>query len=121
MILQKLFTGYSWVLTLFAVLVIIPLTLWSMWRDSSPLIFKVAIAVFCFAWGWTMVSALQMFRVFREVGLTPMGRLKLLSGPRPDDPDELRVWKSSWRFIYAFLATILSVIAIPVADSLFKK
>jgi len=62
-----------------------------------------------------------MFRTFRRAGLTSAERLQLLSGPRPSDPDELRVWKSAWRFMFAFLATILSLVAIPIADSLGKK
>jgi hypothetical protein len=120
-IIEKQFAAYSWVVALFGFLVIIPLSLWFIWRDSSAFIYKMAETAVCLSWGWTMVSLLQMFRIFREVGLTPEGRLQLLSGPRPNDPDELRVWRSAWRFMFACIATILSMVAIPVADSLTKK
>ena len=83
--------------------------------------FKMAVMVFGLSWAWTMISLLQMYRIWRELGLTGEGRLQILSGPRPDDPDALRVWKSAWRFVLAFIATILSMVAIPVAESLTKK
>jgi hypothetical protein len=95
--------------------------MWFIWRDSSALIYKMVVMVFCLSWGLMMVSLLQMFRIFRELGLTSKGRLRLLSGPRPNDPDELRVWKTAWRFMFAVIATILSMVAMPVADSLTKK
>jgi len=117
----KLFEAWAWIAALFGLLVTIPLFLWFAWRDSSALMFKVAVTVFCLSWGWTMLSLLQVYRVWRELGLTGEGRLQILSGPRPDDPDALRVWKSAWRFVLAFIATILSMVAIPVADSLSRR
>lgn len=120
-VIEKVFVAYSWVVGLFGLLVIVPLMLWFVWRDSSALIFKMTETVFCLSWGWGVVSLLQMFRLWRDVGLTPRGRLQVLSGPRPDDPDELRVWKSAWRFMFAVIAGILSMIAIPIADSLTKR
>ena len=120
-VVEKLAAGSAWVVALFGFLVSIPLFLWFVWDDSSTFMFKMAMTVFCLSWGWTMVSLLQMFRIWRELGLTGGGRLQILSGPRPNEPDALRVWKSAWRFVFAFIATILSMVAIPVADSLAKK
>jgi hypothetical protein len=120
-VFERIFEIYSWGWASLALLILVPLTLWFVWRDSSPLIFRVTETVFCLSWVWAVVSLLQMFRVWREVGLTPVERLHVLSAPRPNDPDELRVWKSAWQFMIAVIAAILFLIAIPLADSLAKK
>jgi hypothetical protein len=120
-VFERAFEVYAWVFGLVAFLIILPLTFWFVWRNSDTLIIKMTQTIFCLSWGWIVVSLLKMFRVLREVGLTPMERLYVLSGPRPDDPDELRVWKSAWQFMIAVIATILFMIAIPLADSLTKK
>ena len=107
---ESLWAAYSWLVASLGLLVIIPLMVWSIWQNPEPLAFKFGEVIFCAAWGWLLVSLLQMVRVFRELGLTSEGRLKVLSGPRPTDPDELRLWKSVWRFVFAFIATILAMI-----------
>lgn len=120
-VFENLSAGYGWFVALVGILFITPLSLWFIWRDSSALLDNLAGTACCLSWVWTMVSLLQMFRVYREAGLTPLGWQQILSGPRPSDPDELRVWKSAWRFMFAFIATMLSMIAIPIADWLTKK
>ena len=118
---ETVFRGYAWVVGSFALLVIVPLSLWFAWRDSSGIIFNIVETLFLLSWAWTVISLLQMFRIWRDVGLTPRERLAVLSGPRPDDPDELRVWKSAWRFMFAFLFSMAAMIGIPLADWLTKK
>lgn len=120
-VIETMFRGYTSVVGLVALLVIMPLSLWFAWRDSSAPILNAVETVFLLSWAWTMVSLLQMFRVGWDVGLTSRERLAVLSGPRPDDPDELRVWKSAWRFMFALLFSMLAMIGIPLADWLTKK
>lgn len=117
-ILERLWGAWAWLVASLGFLVILPLTVWSFWRNPEPFIFKVAEVMFFLAWGWLLVSLLQMARISRELGLTGEGRLKVLSGPRPRDPDELRLWKSVWRFVIAFIATILAMIVFAVVGSL---
>jgi hypothetical protein len=69
----------------------------------------------CLSFGWGMVSLLLCFRSWRDLGLGGEGRLRLYSGPRPSDPDELRAWRLGWHFMFGVLATMLCMIAIPVA------
>ena len=46
-IMEKLAAARDCVVALFGFLVIIPLFLWFGWRDSSALMFKLALTVFC--------------------------------------------------------------------------
>jgi hypothetical protein len=55
---------------------------------------------------WAAVSMLLVFRQWRKMGLTPRGRLEVLSGPRPSDPDELFMWR--W-FFSLCIAVLLGV------------
>jgi len=64
---------------------------------------------------------LQLQRNLRKLGLDAEGRTKLFSGPRPNDPDELRAWQWAWQFMYAFLAVLLCIIAIPVTSWLTER
>ena len=58
---------------------------------------------------WAVVSMLLIFRQWRKLGLTPKGRLKVLSGPRPRDPDELFMWR--W-FLSLCVAVLLGILCI---------
>ena len=72
------------------------------------------VSLFCvsFAWGW--VSMALCFRSLRKLGLDGKARLRLFSGPRPNDPDEYHAWQLGWHFMCAVLAMILCMIAIPL-------
>jgi hypothetical protein len=61
------------------------------------------------------------FRSLRKLGLNGQDRLRLFSGPRPDDPDELRAWQLGWHFMYAVVAVMVCMIAIPIASWLSSK
>lgn len=90
-----------------AFLVVIPLTLWFAWARKSTTIQSVIETLFCLSFAWGNVATWQWFRNFRKLGQSSSTRLLL--GPRPEDPDELRAWKWGRHCRYAFLAMILSM------------
>lgn len=55
---------------------------------------------------------LFVMRQWRKLGLTPAGRLKVLSGPRPQDPDELFMWRWFLSFCCATLLGVLFVLGL---------
>jgi hypothetical protein len=98
-------------------LVVIPLTLWFAWVGRSGIAYSIAQSVFCLSFAWGLISLFQLRRSLRKLGLGPEGRTRLFSmKSRPDDPDELRAWRCGWQFMYAVLAVLLSMAAIPVAS-----
>ena len=81
---------------------------------------SVIQTLFCLSFAWVWIAMLQCYRSLRQLGLDGEGRMRLFSGPRPDDPDELRAWKWGWH-LYAVLAVLLSMIAFPVTAWLTGK
>jgi hypothetical protein len=108
--------GVSGVTALVGFLIVIPLTLWLGWMHRSTIANSVLVTLFCLAFAWLLVSLLLCQSRLRRLGLTPEDRLRLFSGPRPSDPDELRAWSSGWHFMFAVLAVLLCLIAIPIAS-----
>ena len=101
--------------------VVIPLTLWFAWASHSAIANSITVSLFCLSFAWVLVSLLQLNRGLRKLGLGPEGRTQLFSGPRPDDPVELRAWRWGWQFMYAVLAVLLCMVAIPVTSWLSGK
>ncbi len=97
-------------------LVVIPLTLWFAWARHSAMANSIAVSLFCLSFAWVLTSLLQLNRSLRKLGVGPEGRTRLFSGPRPNNTDELRAWRWGWQFLYAVLAVLLCMIAIPVAS-----
>jgi hypothetical protein len=105
----------TWALSiLLGLLVVIPLFLWFAWARPTTLVDSVLVTLFCLSFGWVFVSMALCFRSLRKLGLDGQGRLRLFSGPRPSDPDELRAWRLGWQFMYAVLAVLLCIIAMPL-------
>jgi hypothetical protein len=105
----------TWTLSiLLGLLVVIPLFLWFAWARPTTLVDSVLVTLFCLSFGWVFVSMALCFRSLRKLGLDGQGRLRLFSGPRPSDPDELRAWQLGWHFMSAVLAVILCIIAMPI-------
>jgi hypothetical protein len=100
---------------------VIPLTLWFTWVRRSAIANSIAVSLFCLSFAWLLMSLFQLNRTLGKLGLGPEGRTRLFSGPRPDDPDELRAWRCGWQFLYAVLAVLLCMIAIPVASWLAAR
>jgi len=113
-IIVKATTGLT---ILIGFLVVIPLTLWFAWIHHSAMANSIAVSLFCLSFAWLLISLFQLNRTLRKLGLGPEGRTRLFSmKSRPDDPDELRAWRSGWQFMYAILAVLLSMFAIPVTS-----
>ena len=113
-IIVKATTGLT---ILVGFLVVIPLTLRYAWRNHSAIANSIAVSLFCLSFAWLLISLFQLNRTLRKLGLGPEGRTRVFSmKSRPDDPDELRAWRSGWQFMYAVLAVLLSMAAIPVAS-----
>jgi len=106
---------------LLGLLVVIPLTLWFAWARHTTVLNPILVTLFCLSFGWGLVSMALCFRSLRKLGLDGQGRFRLFSGPRPADPDELRAWQLGWHFMYAVLAVMVCMIAIPVASWLSGK
>lgn len=102
-------------------LIVIPLTLWFAWAGRLAIAYSIAQSLFCLSFAWGLLSLLQLQRNLRKLGLGPEGRMRLFSGPRPENPDELRAWQWGWQFMYAVIATMLSVAAIPLTAWLTEK
>lgn len=120
-VLERLFKVWAGLVNLLAFLVIIPLTLWVAWAHYTTFVDAILLTLFCLAFAWGLVSATLCFRCWRKLGLSGEGRLRLYSGPRPDDPDELRAWQLGWHFMYAIIAVMLCMVALPVASWLGGK
>jgi hypothetical protein len=108
--------GCSVLSVLVTFVIVIPFTLWFAWRHASTFANPIAETLFCISFAWAVVSNLRMQRGLRKLGLSPSDRMRVFSGPRPDDPDELYAWKWAWQFLYAIIAVMLCMIAIPVAS-----
>jgi hypothetical protein len=107
---------------LMAFLIVIPLTLWFAWVGHSAIAYSIAQSLFCLSFAWLVISLLQLQRNLRKLGLGPEGRTRLFSmKSRPDDPDEFRAWRWGWQFMYAVIAVLLCMIAIPVAAWLAER
>jgi hypothetical protein len=110
--IEKLFSFFSVLAFLFS-LVPVSLTLWWIWAHHTNLAESAFDALFCVAFISVWVSMFQCYRTWRQLGLSGEGRKQLFSGPRPNDPDELRAWLWFRRFLLAVLTVLLLMCVIP--------
>jgi hypothetical protein len=110
--IEKLF-GPLWILAFLFSLVPLSLSLWWIGTHHRNLAESAVQALFCVAFVWGWVSMFQCSRTLRQLGLSPEGRKQLFSGPRPNDPDELRAWLWFRRFLFAVLTLLLLMFAVP--------
>jgi hypothetical protein len=105
--------SFSFFYVLAGLLSLIPtsLTLWWVWTHHTNLAESVIQIFFYAAFIWAWVSMFRFYRVVRQLGLSPEGRKQLLSGPRPNDADELRAWQSFRQFLIAVLTGLLLMVA----------
>jgi hypothetical protein len=107
--------GGTWLFAVWALVVIVPLTLWCAWAAHSGIADLILQLLFVLSFTWGVVALLQFQRSLRKLRLGPEGRTRLFSMKSPpDDPDELRAWRWGWQFMYAVLAVLLCMIAMPV-------
>ena len=114
--MEAFIRGCSVLAVLVAFVIVIPFTLWFTWRSASTFANQIAVTLFCVAFAWGVLSTVHMLRGLRKLGLSPANRMRVLSGPRPEDPDELYAWKWAWQFLYAIIAVMFCMIAIPIAS-----
>jgi hypothetical protein len=100
---------------------VIALSMWFAWVHRSTLAESVVETIFCLAMAWGFVSALQAQRALRKLKLSSSEQMRVFSGPRPTDQDELYAWRWAWQFMYAVILGMLSMVAIPVTDWLTGK
>ncbi len=115
---------WTYLAALTGFLVVIPLTLWFAWAHrltAAGALYPVIETVFCVSWGFVLVSTLQVHRAIRKLGLSGNEAKILFSGTRPADPDELVAWKWGWRFMYAIIATLVCMMALPATAWLTGK
>ena len=72
-------------------------------------------ALFGFSSLWALMSMFLMWRRFRRMGLSGTQGARLLSGPRPSDPDELFVWRSTLHMCCAILIGVVCVLVLVFA------
>jgi hypothetical protein len=99
---------------LMAFLIVIPLTLRLAWGNTSSFANAIVTTLFCVSFGWVNVSTIMTQRAIRKLGLSSISVKNIISSPRPVDPDELNVWIWMRRTLFAFVAVILCMIAIPL-------
>lgn len=104
-----------------AFFLVVPLSLWLAWAHHTTIANSLLVCFFSISFGWGVVSVLLLLRKLRTLGLSAQERMRLFSGSRPSDQDELRAWHLGWHFIYAVLAVALCMIAIPIESWLSGK
>jgi hypothetical protein len=95
-------------------LLVIPLTLGLLRAHHVAIAITILIVSSCLAFIWALVSLGLRFRMLKELGVRGKARQRLFSGPPPEDPDELRAWKVGWQFMFAVVAVMVFILAIPI-------
>ncbi len=113
------FVGFWGCLVAVTGISIVCVSLWISWTRNSSAVEGVIETLPDICWVWVIVSLLQTYRGLRKLD-SPV-RLTVLSGSRPDDPDELFAWKWGWQFVYAVLAFLVTPAAVPFVHSLVRK
>ena len=72
----------------------------------------VGLAMICFAFGWSYLAIWKLVRGGRRLGWNRSNLTKLLTGPRPDDPDELFIWQWTLQLCCASLSLVVCVLAL---------
>jgi hypothetical protein len=70
----------------------------------------VGLAMICFSFGWTYLSIWKLVRGGLRLGWNRSNLTKLLTGPRPDDPDELFMWRWTLQLCCASLSVVVCVV-----------
>jgi hypothetical protein len=72
----------------------------------------VGLAMIGFSFGWTGVANWKLVRGGRRLGWNRSNMTKLLTGSRPDDPDELFIWQWTLQLCCAISSVVLCVVAL---------
>lgn len=96
---------------LVAFLIVIPFTLWLAWSHHVRAAESATLTLFCVSFAWLNLSILGLHRSRRKLGSSLPSRLAFGFGPRPEAPDEIRLWQWGIQFRYSFLSAVLSMAA----------
>ena len=96
---------FLWLLPISALL------LWSALSGHSAIAERLILTLFPIAFGWLSLS---IWRWHRGCVGWEGSADRLLFGPRPEDPDELLVWKRGRHLRFSFLAVALLMAALPI-------
>ena len=72
----------------------------------------VGLAMICFSFGWVYLALWKLDRGRRRLGWNRSNMTKLLTGPRPDDPDELFIWQWTLQVCFAILSAVICVVVL---------
>lgn len=100
---------------LFGFVAILLYLVWRARARSATIPEPAALSLICFSFGWAYLSMWRVVRGCRRLGYDRSNFTKLLSGPRPDDPDELLIWDWTLQLCYAVFAVLLCVAALALA------
>ncbi len=104
----------TWVFAVWALAVVVPLTLWAGWAGHPGIADLILQLVCVLSFTWGVVALLQLQRNLRKLGLGPEDMPRVFSSQRPNDPDELRAWQWGWQFMFAVLMVLLCIVAVSV-------
>lgn len=110
---------WTYAVALFALFIIIPLNIWLVATHPPTLLDAALELVITASFGWGILSAAQLLRGLRK--LDASDRVRVFSGPRPADADELFAWKWGWQFMYAVITLFFSILAIPAISWITGK
>jgi len=69
------------------------------------------LTLICFSFGWAFLAMLKVHRGCRRLGWDRSHYAQLLSGPRPNDPDLIVIWRWTLHLCFAILAVVFCVLA----------
>jgi len=70
------------------------------------------LTMICFSFGWLYLALWKLGRGGRRLGWNRSNMTKLLTGPRPDDPDELFIWQWTLQVCFAILSVVVCVVVL---------
>jgi|SRR5580704_12971996 hypothetical protein len=78
---------------------------------------SIGLATICFSFAWTYLAIWKLVRGGRRLGWNRSNLTKLLTGPRPDDPDELFIWQWTLQLCCASLSVVVCAAALSFLGS----
>jgi hypothetical protein len=107
--LAKAHTGLG---VLLGFLAVVLFTVWFARAHHAIMPMSAVLTLTCFSFGWAYLSIWQVHRRCRKFGLNRSNYTQLLSGPPPEDPDELFIWQWTLQLCYAVLALVLFLVGL---------
>lgn len=106
--MAKVSSGFAVLLGFIAVLLPV---VWLSPAHHATIPDAVGLTLICFSFAWAYLAMWKVHRGCRKLGWDRSHYAILLSGPRPDDPDVLLIWRWTLQLAYAIVAVLLSVLA----------